>query len=87
MNREQMEAWCTLEGLELRQFRLSTGDNRFRIMHTDEKGEHMLSYEGQEWHVALVGISCEYSPVSWDELPQTAYDEIPIKLLTELTKK
>ena len=90
MNREQMEAWCALEGLHLYEFLDEFVERyRYRLARPTDMAysADMLSYSGY-WHYASMGDPERYVPISWARLPDRAFAELlGIDVLTELAKK
>lgn len=91
MNRDQMEAWCALEGLALHEFTgaFSTPLGRFRIFAVPRRQySRMLTSDGGEWEYSDTGSGmATYDPISWDEMPESMFSLLSPELLTELTKK
>lgn len=92
MNREQMEAWCALEGLGLHQFVSALyypDTHRFRIFAIPRMPHtRMLTSDGDAWEFSDTGSGMSiYEPIEWEEMPDELFDDLTIELLTELTKK
>ena len=90
MNREQMEAWCALEGLvpaKRRHMDIEAGRSRV-IPLGYTKGMLVLQWISGKWLVTESNQPAEnYYPCQWEDLHPEAYDKLTIELLTELTKQ
>jgi hypothetical protein len=94
MTREQLEAWCALEGLGLFERRNSEGRILvWRVFRTQSpKPEY-----GLKWNVMLSSPRWEYAGttrplewyvhIDWTELPEAAYNSLTLEMLESITKQ
>ena len=88
MTREQMEAWCALEGLTAA-FRRSISHGLLPrvIYHAYVKGDPVLQHNGGGWTVCYSNHPREnYVTCQWEDLPPDAYKQLTVELLTQLKK-
>ena len=78
-------AYCALRGLGVYEYIAPAGEGPlFRIQRGRESFEWQLQFERGRWGKGIAGHRESYKPAPWESLPDTAYDQLPLKLVDEM---